>query len=259
MQISLIKTVMGCRKWYETKARPNEGSMVTPKLISNHVTRRRVVLNKLFMEHITDLMATGEASTHILGRSIEISHVNVTPDFRTVLVYWSSKRSSENCQTEKILNDCAYSIRHELTRLRVIGQVPLIKFVKNKQLASLTELEKRMSTADYGEDYEPLAQLPFSGPELTLTVKLPPEVKAKILAIDNEIDEETEDEFHVDMPPMRHDVLGVDHHAIMTKVRNRPKQVFTFLLSHRRFFTFAKETSRFALRYLKFICILIYM
>jgi len=37
--------------------------------------RRIAVLNKLFMRHITDMMASGEVANEILGRGIEISRV----------------------------------------------------------------------------------------------------------------------------------------------------------------------------------------
>nr|CAD7398906.1 unnamed protein product [Timema cristinae] len=41
-------------------------------------TRRIAVLNKVFMRHITDIMATGEDSKEIVGRGIEVSRVNNT-------------------------------------------------------------------------------------------------------------------------------------------------------------------------------------
>jgi len=37
--------------------------------------RRIAVLNKLFMRHITDMMASGEVANEILGRGMEISRV----------------------------------------------------------------------------------------------------------------------------------------------------------------------------------------
>jgi hypothetical protein len=40
-----------------------------------HNFRRIAVLNKLFMRHITDMMASGEVANEILGRGIEISRV----------------------------------------------------------------------------------------------------------------------------------------------------------------------------------------
>lgn len=187
------------------------------------MTRRVNVLNTLFMEHITELMASGEASSELLGKSIEVSHVRVTPDFQLVLVYWFSKVEGQLFEIEKILENCAFGLRHELTQLRVIGRVPLIKFVRNKQLSALDELEERLRTADYGDNFEPVLKAQtVPKPQLTLVTKLSPELKKQITELEQE--KRTEEEcdeslFDVNLPPMRHDILGLDHHAIMSKVR----------------------------------------
>jgi hypothetical protein len=47
--------------------------MAAPKQGQNF--RRVAVLNKLFMRHITDMMASGEVASEIFGRGIEISRV----------------------------------------------------------------------------------------------------------------------------------------------------------------------------------------
>jgi hypothetical protein len=47
--------------------------MAAPKQGQNF--RRAAVLNKLFMRHITDMMASGEVASEILGRGVEISRV----------------------------------------------------------------------------------------------------------------------------------------------------------------------------------------
>ncbi|XP_043267673.1 uncharacterized protein [Venturia canescens] len=221
----MLNNDVGKRKWYVNKERPSN-PLSSNKLVSNHVTRRVSVLNKLFMEHITDLMATGEASTELLGRSIEITHVRVTNDFKHVLVYWFSKYDNKLLETEKVLEDCAFRLRHELTRLQVIGRVPLIKFVKNKQLEVLGDLEQRLKIADYGEDFQSTDLLIPPKEELILTTKLLPEVKKRILESEETEEPEAEcDEtlFDVNLPPMRHDVLGLDHHAIMSKVKHSLK------------------------------------
>lgn len=44
-------------------------------------SRRSQVLNKLFMRHVTDLMATGQYATELTGHGIEISRVNISTVF----------------------------------------------------------------------------------------------------------------------------------------------------------------------------------
>lgn len=48
-------------------------SSIEPKITGN--PRRTNVLNKLFMRHVTDIMATGEYSKDILGFGIEVNMV----------------------------------------------------------------------------------------------------------------------------------------------------------------------------------------
>lgn len=56
--------------------------------------------------------------------------VRVTPDFLTVNVFWVCKGNSTDEETESLLNTIAGALRHELSTLRVMGEVPYIVFVK---------------------------------------------------------------------------------------------------------------------------------
>lgn len=163
-------------------------------------SKRVTVLNKLFMKHITDLMATGENAEKFANYGIEINRVctytvndiaisykiygnifqvKVTPDFKLVQVFWGSKNIETDDVISSLLSKNAGAIRSELTQLRVIGVVPKIMFCKDKQLATLVELEKRLEIADFGEDYvcpDPVAKLKT---QLELNMTLNPETKVK--------------------------------------------------------------------------------
>lgn len=117
-------------------------SLPSPTLLhkGGRSSRRVAVLNKLFMRHITDLMATGEVAGELIGRGIEISRVKVASDFTRVNVYWLAKGSRHDDQTEMILSRNAHSLRHELSQLRIIGSVPRIEFVKGKKDIGLRSL-----------------------------------------------------------------------------------------------------------------------
>lgn len=184
-----------------------------------HVARRVVVLNKLFMKHITDLMASGETSVDIIGHGIEITKVQLSNDFMVVRVYWFAPTSTvaELKELTSKLDQCAYQLRHELSQLKVIGVVPPIKFVLDKQSIGALDLEKHFSTADYGENHTPSINLDRQEQQLTLYTKLSEEVRKKILET-NDDEEESNKVYLVNLPPMRHDVLGLPHLAIMTKV-----------------------------------------
>ncbi|CAH1640200.1 unnamed protein product [Spodoptera littoralis] len=175
--------------------------------------RRTSMLNKMFMKHITDMMSTGTTALDVVGRGIEISRVNITPDMNTVNVFWVCKGNASDAETEKILNRVAGGLRRELSTLRVMGEVPYIVFVKDKQEAHLVDLDRRLAMADYGEDYVPtdLGQLLKS--EFTLNTKLSPEVKAKIKQLEDDLPV-----FEDPLPEMTHSIFGLDHAKIMSRL-----------------------------------------
>lgn len=160
-------------------------------------SRRVVVLNKLFMKYVTDIMATGEVSQIVLGRGIEITRVRMSLDFQLLSVYWmgnDSKVSDEHI--EDVLKRTAGLLRHELSQLRLMGEVPRITFIKDKQYAELSELDRRLAIADYGDDHEPgqLAHREFS-----------PLFRTTSVGEDG-------------MPAMRYDVFSLNHEQIMNRV-----------------------------------------
>lgn len=68
----------------------------------------------------------------ILYQKYSFLQVNVTPDMNTVNVFWVCKGNASDDETEKVLNKVAGGLRHELSTLRVMGEIPYIVFVKGK-------------------------------------------------------------------------------------------------------------------------------
>ncbi|XP_043249382.1 uncharacterized protein LOC122395666 isoform X2 [Colletes gigas] len=181
---------------------------------SIHTTRRMNVLNKIFMQHVTDLMSTGEMNSALVEKSIEITDLKITADFKLVNVFWIDN-STDTSDTEEVLRSCAFRLRHELSQLRIMGNVPPIQFVRCKHYNKLLELEKRFATADYGEDYIPNIY-PFAVNHI---------VTSKTSANKNDSEtsstnlDSTDDAFYITLPVMKHDVFGLDHSRIMTKIK----------------------------------------
>ncbi|XP_013137574.1 PREDICTED: putative ribosome-binding factor A, mitochondrial [Papilio polytes] len=189
--------------------------------------RRVAVLNKVFMKYITDIMSTGTVAINIVGKGIEISKVRVTPDFLTVNVFWVCKGNSTDEETESLLNTIAGALRHELSTLRVMGEVPYIVFVKDKQEAQIADLDRRLTKADFGEDYTPTEIGHMLKTEFTSNTKLSPEMKAKIAQLEADLPI-TEDP----LPEMTHNVYGLDHSLIMNRLlaaRRRSKDAWSSL------------------------------
>lgn len=211
------------------KKNPNPGSSLPEPFVSSiskkatvstHANRRVTVLNKIFMKHITDLMATGEVAPSLLGKGIEISHVKVAPDFGVVNVFWFAQNETYlNENIEVILKKSAGQLQHELSQLRVIGIVPPIRFVKNRRYGVIKEVEDRLSKVDFGEDYVPTTYI-YRNSVPTLETTLSPQVKAQLAELNAcyENDMRDEEDYEIQFPEMRQDTLGFDHSKIMKKV-----------------------------------------
>ncbi|PZC83766.1 hypothetical protein B5X24_HaOG206923 [Helicoverpa armigera] len=207
------------RQWYPSQqlnadALPTVQSLTKQKYEpGKRGQRRTAMLNKMFMKQITDMLSTGTVSMDVVGRGIEISKVNVTPDLNAVNVFWVCKGDASDDETEKLLNKVAGGLRHELSTLRVMGEIPYIVFVKDKQETHLIDLDRRLALADYGEDYVPTDMGHMLKSEFVLNTKLSPEVKAKIKKLEDDLPI-----FEEPIPEMTHNVYGLDHSKIMSRL-----------------------------------------
>lgn len=211
----VMRKILGNKKkgktpWYKSEDESNIPPVPrtsAPKYGQNF--RRIAVLNKLFMRHITDMMASGEVANEILGRGIEISRVKVAPDFNKVNVFWVARGTENDAVVERILKKSAVQLRQELTELHVMGVVPHIDFVKDKQYAKAAEVDRILATADFGEGYFPVdAGYQFKS-EFT---SLPPKIKSCVEELEDGIPEPP-------LPSMRMDVLGLKHDEIMNRIK----------------------------------------
>lgn len=178
-----------------------------------HNVRRSSVFNKLFMKHITDLMSTGEVAPNLLGETLQISRVQVVHGFRNVNIYWFSNNDKEDeAVIEKMLLKTATQLRHKLCQLNVLGNVPKLNFVRDKQYSMLAEIDKKLAIADFGEDDE------FSESELESEQKQLPETCSETSEL-NTVDESKDDVNEAFIPQMKNDILGLNHYSIMSKIK----------------------------------------
>ncbi|XP_055910242.1 uncharacterized protein LOC129944669 isoform X3 [Eupeodes corollae] len=209
------------RRWFEnpmnSTGQPTLDSPFNfnnPKKSDQGSLRRVNVLNKLFMTHITDLLATGQASEKILGKGLQITRVKVTPNFQFCNVYWMAKGDVNEIELEDELQKCGGILRHELSQLRLMGEVPRIHFVKDKTFANLATVETVLKTADFGDDHR---QMDPSFEVKNDLYRVPEKVDSKLTVAAKDEDEEP-------LPEMRHDVFGVDRRAIMLRVLAKLKK-----------------------------------
>lgn len=190
------------RRWYqdqdgEMPKLQTAVSLSNPARQGKNAPRRVHVLNKLFMKHITDLLSTGEASEAILGRGLEVSHVKVAADFNYVNVFWRAKDSAQNDEElESILRKASGNIRHELSQLRLMGEVPRVNFIRDRLQSTYAEVQDLLDRADYGDDFTP-----------SNWAQLRQDLAPHGLQSDRHL------------PEMRHDVLGLNQPAIMDGIK----------------------------------------
>lgn len=60
----------------------------------------------------------------------------MAPDFKCINVFWIAKGNDTDEVVEKLLEENACALRHELSQLKVIGVVPMIQFLKGLTLNS---------------------------------------------------------------------------------------------------------------------------
>ncbi|ERL92454.1 putative ribosome-binding factor A, mitochondrial [Dendroctonus ponderosae] len=178
--------------------------------------RRNNMLNKLFMRYITDIMATGEYSSEILGFGIEINKVKVSPDYKILNVYWIAKESESPEKIDQLLKKNAGFLRHELSSLNLMGNVPNIIFVRDRNYNKFGDVQQLLAKADFGEDYVPEEAEAYKPEVQMMVTSLEPEVKIKLKAL--EASTEPEDDQTFTVPPMPQNVLGLDHAAIFKRV-----------------------------------------
>lgn len=188
------------RRWYqdgETPKMQTAANLSNPARQGKNAPRRVHVLNKLFMKHITDLLSTGEASEAVLGRGLEVSYVKVAADFNYVNVFWRAKSSGQtDDEMEAILRKAAGNIRHELSQLRLMGEVPRINFVRDRQLSTYGDVQDLLDRADYGDDFQPTSWA---------------QLRHDLAPHDSQFDRV--------LPEMRHDVLGLNQADIMDGIK----------------------------------------
>lgn len=75
-QFFSLNFILFCRRiWHDGKMMANPAGLGQPQAKGEGNTHRLQVLNKVFLEKISDIMATGEVSSQLSGHGVEITKV----------------------------------------------------------------------------------------------------------------------------------------------------------------------------------------
>lgn len=220
--------VSGSKKWY-----PSPNNVVAEQVVfkasqfgksakaagGKQTTRRMTVLNKLFMSHITDQMATGSVSENLVGKGLQVTAVKISPDFAGINVYWrggTAANQGEDLQEE--LNKSAGKLRHELSQLGLMGEVPRIRFVRDRTHSNMEQVDHLLRNMHIEpEEIEENAKNSITSTTQTAYTEVRRELYGNSVCTALEKDEN-------EFPVMRHDVLGVDHKEIMSRIHAKMKK-----------------------------------
>lgn len=206
------------RVWHSNPQMQNPAELSKQQGRGEGNSQRLHRLNKVFMEKISDVMSTGTVSSLLSGFRLEISKIRVLPDMRGVNVYWiSSGQTDKDKRVADVLAQSASNIRHELCQLNVLGRVPTLHFIPDHRFHKMAEVERLLSIADFGPDFIPTDASHHLKRELTLKPNLNDNLH-NTLSKSSESKELFSSREPPSLPPMRHDILGVDTQKIYETV-----------------------------------------
>ncbi|NXL52456.1 RBFA factor, partial [Podilymbus podiceps] len=155
------------------------------------------VLNSIIHKAVTEMMTTCEVNQELYDLKLEICRVkmfvflqvSMASNFSACRVYWNPAATVEKeSYIESVLQKSAPRIRYLLTSQQILGNVPPIVFIKDKEAAAVKEIEELLSIADFGppEEVEILSQNDSSELISSATQSSDP-MRSNLFGIDHEL------------------------------------------------------------------------
>ncbi|NXV84935.1 RBFA factor, partial [Calonectris borealis] len=150
------------------------------------------VLNGLIHKAVAEMMITCEVNQELHDLKLEIckASVSLASNFSACRVYWNPATTMEKeSYVESVLRKSAPRIRYLLTSQQILGNVPPIVFVKDKEAAAVKEIEELLSIADFGppEEIETLSQNDSSKLSSSATQSSDSPMRSNLFGIDHEL------------------------------------------------------------------------
>ncbi|NXK46681.1 RBFA factor, partial [Chauna torquata] len=160
-------------------------------------TIRWRVLNRLIHKAVTEMISTCEVNQELYDLKLEICkaitfvflQVSLASNFSACRVYWNPAATTENeSYVEGLLQKSAPRIRYLLMSQQILGNVPPIVFVKDKEAAAVKKIEELLSIADFGpQEEETLSQNDSSKPFSSAARSSDSPILSNLFGIDHEL------------------------------------------------------------------------
>ncbi|KAF4103197.1 putative ribosome-binding factor A, mitochondrial [Onychostoma macrolepis] len=185
------------KQWYESPLQASalsQPGFLKPSKRNKEDSVRVRTLNIIIYKAVVDLLSSYEINSEISAYNMQISKVSLSPDFSACRIYWKTSLSAEqDSHIQQALNKCAPRIRHLLISHQILGNVPPVVFIRDKQYAAVAEIENLLKKADFGPD------------EDSINVLSTNDVGAKLQLMESEHDK-------------RPVLFGVDHDALHKQI-----------------------------------------
>ncbi|XP_061202317.1 putative ribosome-binding factor A, mitochondrial isoform X2 [Neopsephotus bourkii] len=147
------------------------------------------VLNGLIHKAVAEMMATCEVNQELYDLKLEICKVSLASNFSACRVYWNPTATMEKASyVESVLQKSAPRIRYLLKSQQILGNMPPIVFVKDKEAAAVREIEELLSIADFGPpEAEETSQNDSSKLFSSATESSDPPMRSNLFGIDHEL------------------------------------------------------------------------
>ncbi|XP_005149909.1 putative ribosome-binding factor A, mitochondrial [Melopsittacus undulatus] len=147
------------------------------------------ILNGLIHKAVVEMMATCEVNQELYDLKLEICKVSLASNFSACRVYWNPTATMEKeSYVESVLQKSAPRIRYLLKSQQILGNMPPVVFVKDKEAAAVREIEELLSVADFGPpEAEETSQNDSSKLLSSATESSDPPMRSNLFGIDHEL------------------------------------------------------------------------
>lgn len=157
--MKMLKGGKSKKQWYDRPTptpRPSANQTVgfkTPNKRNEEGNSRLRVLNSLLFKAVSELLVSHEVNPKLPYLNVDISKVSLAPDFSACRIYWKTSGTSErDDEIQQLLDKNGPRIRYLLISQQVIGGVPALVFIRDKQYAALNEIDALLKIADFGPE-----------------------------------------------------------------------------------------------------------
>ncbi|XP_005041490.1 PREDICTED: putative ribosome-binding factor A, mitochondrial isoform X2 [Ficedula albicollis] len=146
------------------------------------------VLNGLIHKAVLEMATTCEVSQEFYDLKLEICKVSLSSNFSACRVYWNPASAVEKeSYIESVLRRSAPRIRYLLKSQQIVGNVPPVVFIKDKEAAAVKEVEDLLAIADFGPPEEETSQNDSSKLFPSTTQSSDSPMRLNLFGIDHEL------------------------------------------------------------------------